>query len=349
MLDPNTATFTGPLEAQQLKAASHILVYALPELMAAKLGSQMGVPNNNGDQLKFTYFDLFPVTGVSIIEGIPPASQPLVRRNVVLTLQQYGMWTPITDWTVDLHPDDIMEPILRNLATWMAQTIEKVTLNSLLSGLNVLYAGGVASRAALASTITRQMVGRVNEIFNTFSAQKIKEIMSASSGFATTPIAASFVGIITPAMEDDLRHCANWKPVSSYSNPRAMLPNEVGNVDNVRFCTNVFLTPWLAAATSAASQTTFRSSNADTATGSAGSADVHPILFLAKDAFACANLNKTKSGEVKLRKPGMAVPGDELGQTGSAGIKFWYASTILTDYYLIRGEACVTNPSKVSW
>ena len=212
-MDINTATFTGPLEPQQLKAASHILFYALPELVAAKFGSQHGVPNNTGDQLKFSYFEFFPVTGVPSVEGITPSSTPLVRKNVTLNLQQYITWTPITDWTVELHPDNIMEPILKNLATWMAQTVELVTLNALLAGTNVLYAGGVTSRTTVNAPVSRAMVGRANEIFTLNAAKKVREIMSGSMNVGTTPIAASYIAMIDPAVEDDVRHCTNFKPV----------------------------------------------------------------------------------------------------------------------------------------
>jgi len=345
MADRNSATFTGPIEAQQRMAASKILFYMLPELMVTRYGSQQGVPNNTGDTIKFSYFDLYPVTGVSMIEGVNPGSMPINRKNVSLVLQQYGTWTPITDWTVELHPDNIMEPILKNLATWQAQTVELVTLNALLGGTNVLYAGNVDSRLKIASTINRQMVAQVNEIFNTNSAHKITEIMSAAVGVGTSPIAASYLAICTPQMEDDVAHCVNYKPVSMYSNPKSALPNEFGSIEKVRFCTSTFLKPWAAAATTTGSQALYRSNGKDTKTGTAGIPDVHPIIFLAKEAFACATLNSTKGGKVVLRKPGNAAPSDELGQTGSAGIKFWFGATILNDFYLIRGEALCTNPS----
>jgi len=344
-MDTNTSTFTGPIAAQQLAAASKILVYMLPELMVTRYGSQQGVPNNTGDTIKFTYFDLFPVTGVSMIEGVNPGSLPLTRKNVSLVLQQYGTWTPITDWTVELHPDNIMEPILKNLAEWRAQTMELVTLNTLLGGLNVLYAGGATSRLTIATTINRPMCARVNEIFNTNSAKKITEIMPATVGVGTNPIAASFLAIVTPAMEDDVTHCVNYKPVQMYSNPKSALPNEFGSVEKIRFCTSNFLKPWNAAATTTGSQAVYRSGGKDTKTGSAGIPDVHPIIFISKEAYAVATLNSTKQGRVVLRKPGNAAPSDELGQTGSAGIKFWFGATILNDMYLIRGEALCTNPS----
>ena len=349
-MDISTSTFTGPLEPQQLKAASHILFYALPELVASKFGSQQGVPNNTGDQIKFTYFEFFPVSGIPTVEGITPASLPLVRRNVTLTLLQYLTWTPITDWTVDLHPDNIMTPILKNLATWMAQTVELVTLNALLAGTNVLYANG-SSRTTVLAPISRAMVGRVNEIFTVNAAKKIKEIMSASLKVSTTSIAASYVAFITPACEDDVRHCTNFKPVSMYSNPQGALPNEIGNVEGVRFVTCNFLKYYSAASTNATS-TTYRSAGADTsaaAGGSAGYPDVHPVLFISQDAYACANLNKTKSGQVILKKPGVGDSGDPGGQRGTAAIKFWFGAQILTDLYLIRGEVACTNPLSQPW
>ena len=345
-MDSNTATFSGPIEAQQIKAASRILVYALPELVMAKFGSTNGVPMNTGDQIKFTYWEYFPVTGVPTIEGITPSSVPLVRKNVTLQLQQYGIWTPVTDWVVDLHPDNVMKPIMRNLGVWVGQTCEKLTCNALLAGLNVLYANNVTSRASVNGTVSRPMCARVKEIFRLNSAKMMTEMVGGSTKVGTVPIPPSWIAVVHPSLEDDIVHCVGFKPVQMYGNPNSILPNEIGSVDNIRFVSTIFLLPWAAAGTSG---TTYRSNGQDTAVVGAGSADVYPILFLAEDAFATANLNNKKYGEVVLRRPGNAAPGDELGQTGSAGIKFFFGACILTDLYLVRGEVACTNPSKQVW
>jgi N4-gp56 family major capsid protein len=348
-MDPNTSTFTGPIEPQQIKAASHIKVYALPKLIAAKFGSQQGVPNNTGDQVKFTYWEYFQVTGVAAVEGVTPSSLPLVRKNVTLTLQQYITWTGITDWTQDLHPDNVMKPILKNLATWMAQTIELVTLNALLAGTNVLYAGNVSSRLLVNATVSRNMCARVNEIFELNDAEKITEMVGPSTKIATQPIQECYVALFHPSLQDDVQHCVNYIPVRQYGQANSGLPNEVGNVEGVRFCYTRFLKPYSAAATSVVGQVTFRSAGTDTAINGTGYADVYPIIFLAKEAFGCANLNQTKSGQVLLKKPGVADTGDPAGQRGTAAIKFYFGATILADLYLIRGEVACTNPSSQAY
>ena len=346
-MDSNTATFTGPIEAQQLKAASHIKFYTMPQLIAAKYGDQHGIPNNTGDEIKFTYWEFFPVTGAPTIEGVTPSSVPMVRRNVTLRLQQYVTWTSITDWVVDLHPDNVMKPILKNLSTWQAQTIELLTCNALLSGLNVLYGNGT-TRIALSSTISRAMVSRVQEIFELNDAKKITEMVGPSRDIDTKGIPECYIALFHPSMRDDIEHCYNYIPVRQYGSAQAALPNEIGNVEGVRFCYTRFLKPWSAAATSS-SGTTYRSAGADTNVAGAGYPDVYPIVFLAEGAFGCANLNQTKSGQVLMKRPNVADSGDPAGQRGTVALKFWFGATILSDLYCVRAEVCCTNPSKQLW
>jgi len=347
-MDTNTATFSGPIAAQERKAASHIKFYTMPKLIASKFGDQHGIPNNEGDELKFTYWEFFPVTGAPTIEGVTPTSVPMVRRNVTLRLLQYSTWTIITDWVNDLHPDNVMKPILKNLSDWQAQTIELLTCTTLLSGLNVVYGNG-STRIGLTTTISRSLVARVEEIFELNDARKLTEMVGPSRDIDTTAIPESYIALTHPSMKDDIEHCYNFVPVRKYGNAQKALTNEIGSVEGTRFCTTRFMKPWASAATTASAQTTFRAAGVDTNVSGGASADVYPIVFLAEGAFACANLNQTKGGKVKMKPVDQADSGDPLGQRGTVGLKFYFGATVLSDLYMVRAEVLCTNPTKQPW
>jgi N4-gp56 family major capsid protein len=356
-MDPNTSMFTGPLAAVQLASAARVLTYSLPKLVATKFGNQQGVTSNTGDQIKFTWFEYFPVTGVPSVEGVTPASVPIVRRNVTLQLQQFVCWTPITDWVTDLHPDNILTVAERNLATWMAQTSELVTCNTIQGGTVVLYANGT-SRTTVLQTITRPMCARAKEILNLNDAQELTEMVSPNTKVSTVGIPESFIALIHPSLEDDVRHCVGFKKTVEYGNPSAAMESEIGSVESIRFLKTRFLKPFAAASTNATT-VLFRSNGADTNTavgGSAGYADVHSVIFLAKNAYGCAKLNNidgVKSGKtmsVILRRPNTnPTDTDPAAQRGSAAIKFYFGCVILSDLYMVRGEVCATNPSNIAW
>ncbi len=353
-MDPNTSMFTGALAAVQLASAARVLTYTIPKLIASKWGNQQGVTSNTGDQIKFTFFEYFAVTGVPSVEGVTPVSVPIVRKNVTLQLQQYVCWTPITDWVVDLHPDNILTVAERNLSVWMAQTAELVTCNTLIGGTNVIYPNGT-SRTTVLTTITRPLVARAMEALDLNDAEPITEMVSASVKVSTSGIPECYVALIHPSLEDDVRHCVGFKSIVAYGNSMAAQEGEVGCVESVRFFKTRFLKPWNAASTNATS-VVFRSANGDTAINGAGYPDVHPVVFLANNAYGCARLNNSdgvKSGKtmsVILRRPGTnATDTDPAAQRGSAALKFYFGCVILSDMYMVRAEVCATNPSNVSW
>jgi N4-gp56 family major capsid protein len=72
------------------------------------------------------------------------------------------------------------------------------------------------------------------------------------------------------------------------------------------------------------------------------SADVYPVLYLAKDAVGVVPLKGKDSMSIMVVNPKPAA-GDPLGQRGTAGWKVMHTAVILNDLWLVRAEVAATN------
>jgi N4-gp56 family major capsid protein len=71
------------------------------------------------------------------------------------------------------------------------------------------------------------------------------------------------------------------------------------------------------------------------------SADVYPILYIARDAYGIVPLRGKDSLTPMVVNPKPAA-GDPLGQRGTVGWKAWQSAVILQDAFLIRAEVAAT-------
>ena len=71
------------------------------------------------------------------------------------------------------------------------------------------------------------------------------------------------------------------------------------------------------------------------------SADVYPILYLARDAYGIVPLKGKDSITPMVVNPKPA-PGDPLAQRGTVGWKAWQSAVILQDAFMVRAEVAAT-------
>jgi N4-gp56 family major capsid protein len=71
------------------------------------------------------------------------------------------------------------------------------------------------------------------------------------------------------------------------------------------------------------------------------SADVYPMLFVARDAYGIVPLRGKDSITPMVVNP-KPTSGDPLGQRGSVGWKAWQSAVILQDAFMVRVEVAAT-------
>lgn len=322
-------------------AEKEMLSHAEPILVLNKIAHTKEMPRNTGETIKFRRPVPLPVANTPLTEGVTPAATQFRYEDVEASLAQYGAWMELTDKIADLHEDPVGKDMAMMAGEQAAETIEMIQYGAVKAGTNVLYAGGAANRGAVAGPLTlrEQRLAVRNLLAN--RAKRITSILDGSPKYNTKPIEAAFVAVCHTDVIASVRKMTGFVPVAEYGNRSPICQEEIGSVEDVRYIASPLFNPFADAGGSAGS---------DYVSTGGTSADVYPVIFFAKEAFAAIALKGSKAfgGAIKpmVRQPGQIDSNDPMGQTGSVAWKTWFVAKILNDNWMLRVEvAAEVNPA----
>ena len=318
-----------------VKAAKRLLRVAQIRMVTQRFGQADDQEKNSSKVRKWRRYELLPPAVAPLAEGITPQGLKISYTDYMATLQQYGAVINLTDVIEDTHEDPVLKTFTDRCATQAAQTIEIVTFDILKGGTNVQYAGGVLSRAAVATGPTRADLRVISRTMNRTRAEKISQVITASEKISTSGVPAAYFAMLHTDLLPDMRVVTGWKNAVEYSNPNEPLPYEEGAVDEFRFIFTQECTPFLAAG---ASTTTMLSNGTKPTTSSA--ADVYPILIVGKDAYGIVRLQGMNAAKIYVKNPNEPTKDDPLAQRGTIGWKIWFSAAILNELWIVRYEVC---------
>lgn len=310
------------------------LVHAQPTLILERFAASTPVPKNKSQVIKWRRAIPFAISTEQLVEGVTPAPQGVEFEDITGQLSQYGAWIGVTDVLMDTHEDVNLQTFTMLAGEQASLTKERILWNMMIGGTNVIYANGVASRAAVAAPLVLDDLRLVQRTLKVAMAKPISRMIDASEKIATTPVAPAYVGVGHTNLEQDLRDMPGFVPREQYSNTTKLLSEyEIGKVEDLR----IILSPHL---------TYFPGAGAAAATGvltTGGNADVYPIVFFGQDAFAATPLKGMDSAQVVVKNPQMGASyEDPLGQRGFVAWKMWYSATRLNEAWIVRVETAVS-------
>jgi N4-gp56 family major capsid protein len=310
-------------------AEKELLKRGLPFLVLEKFGQAKPLPANSTKVMKFRRYSALPNTPVALTEGVTPSSQQLTVVDVTATLAQYGGLTTITDVILDTHEDNTLNEAVNLLGEQAAQMIEKMRFGVLKAGTNVLYANG-AARNAVNTAISITLQRRAVRALKRQNARFITSIVRSTPAFGTESVAPGYVALIHPDLESDVRALAGFVPAEKYG---SMTPweNELGKVEDVRYVSSTIFEPF---ADAGGAKGTMLST-----TGT--SADVYPVLFVARDAYGIIALKGMFALTPMVVNP-KPSDSDPLAQRGHVSWKAMQTAVILNDAWMVRGEVAAT-------
>jgi len=325
-----------------IQSVARLLKVGQPLLVTQRFAQQEDAKSRSGNTIKWRRYHAFTVSAAPLAEGVPPSVQPLNKTDYTAVMRQYGAVSELTDVCYDLHEDNALGVCVTRCGEQMAQTMETLAIDVLKAGTNVYYASSAASRTALVATVGRTDLRLLVRGFNRDDAMPISKIIGPTSNVSTRGVEASYFGMCHTDLKPDLRNMTGFQTYIEYGTPNERLPGEIGACEEIRFiCTRMF-TPWLAGATGASGQTTFLTSGSS----GTGSADVYPILVVARDAYGVVRLQGRKAVGIQVLQPNKARGGDPLGQKGTVGWKAYFAAAILNEDWIARLEVlCTASPS----
>jgi N4-gp56 family major capsid protein len=309
-----------------------MLKHAEPILVLQKFGMTKEMPKNKADTVKFRRPVVFSARTTPLVEGVTPSAEKMTFEDVTAQLKQYGGLIEITDVVEDLAEDPVLREATIQSGEQAARTMEQVTYGVVKAGTTVFYANG-AARTDVNTPITLNKVRKVTRYLKAQKAMKISQILAPSPNYGTRAIEASFVAVAHTDLESDIRGLAGFTPVAEYGQRQPLCPEEIGSVEDVRFVLSPDLEPWSDGGGAKGSMVST----------SGTSADVYPVLFFGKEAFATVPLKGARSVTPTVINPGKIDKSDPLGQRGYVGWKAYFAAVRLNETWMGRLECAVTD------
>lgn len=310
-------------------AEKELLKRGLPFLVLEKFGQAKPLPENSTKVMKFRRYNALPNTPQALTEGVTPTGQTLTVTDVTATLAQYGDRVTITDVILDTHEDQTLNEAVNLLGEQAAQMIEKMRFGVLKAGTNVLFANG-AARAAVNTAISINLQRRAVRALKRQNARFITSIVRSTPSYGTENVAPGYVALIHPDLEADVRQLTGFVPAEKYG---SMTPweNELGKCEDVRYVSSTIFEPWADAGGAKGTMLSTTGTNAD----------VYPVLFVGRDAYAIVALKGMFALTPMVVNP-KPSDSDPLAQRGHVGWKAMQTAVILNDSFMIRAEVAAT-------
>lgn len=301
-----------------------LLYRAVPYFLHTKFGQVRDIPRNGGtNTIKFRRYGNISAATTALTEGVTPNGSQLSVTDITASVSQYGDYTTVTDVLDYESKDAVLIEAAEILGDQMGDTIDQLTRDIVVAGTTVQYADGVANRAAVAITgkMDYDECRKAVRTLKVAKARKITRMINASTGVATEPVNASYIGLCHPNTTYDLKAITQFVPVEKYASTMQVMEGEIGKVDEIRFIEST-------------------NSKVFSGAGAAG-IDVYATLVLGADAYGITRI----SGEAvrNIIKPlGSGGTDDPLEQRATSGWKITFVAKILNDAFMVRIEHAVT-------
>lgn len=189
------------------------------------------IPPHNGDRVKFNRMNPFAVDLTPLKQGVTPDGQKIVTSAFHATVKPYGKWLELNDEWDWYTLDGTKQETITRLGDQARDTMDAIACNALKAGLNVQYAGGKNSRAALGSgdVLTLADIKKAVRTLKKNKAQKFPD------GYYHSKVG--------PETAFDLMNDPLFVDVAKYQDKRNIEAGEIGIWHGVKFFeTNVPMT-----------------------------------------------------------------------------------------------------------
>ena len=299
-----------------------LLDRATPSLLHNRFAQVKDLPRKSGTNvMKFRRYGVLAAATTPLTEGVTPAGKQLSTTELTATVLQYGDYITVTD-IVDMQSYD---PVLTEVAEdvlgdQVGLTLDTLCRDIIAAGTTVQYASTATDRATIGAAMKLDR-SEVKEMVRTLRGNNAKPVMSMidpSTGYNTTPVGKSFIGIISEDTLYDLDDAIGWIPVEKYPNKSNVMDDEVGSLGNVRFLMTT-------------EAKTFDGTLVD---------PIHATLIFGTRAYCQTRI----SGEAlkNIVKP-LGAGEDALNQRATSGWKITYVARILNQSWIGRIEHAVSS------
>lgn len=325
-----TATLYGDISPEVAGSVSkQMLERGMPTLILDQFGQSQSLKEHGTTLLNFFRYNALPSDPTELVEGVSPAGRKLTRTKIAVRVKQYGDFVPISDVVLDTADDTVLQGAMDVLSQQAAEMSEKIIINELKAGTNVIYAANVASRGLVNTVFTDAEMKRVVRVLLKQNAGKVTTRVRSTAAFGSESVHPSFIAVVPAELISAVRALTGFQDAKDYGQITPY-PTEIGAWNEVRFLYHTLVSGWADIGNGVAGGTLISTTGTN--------CDVFPVIIFGSNAYANVALRGEFAITPSVRNPKPA-PGDELGQTGSVGWKMMKAAKILNDAFMVRVES----------
>lgn len=321
----NTTTTQVPAEVNNFYDRT-LLERATPLLTHLKWAQVRDLPKNSGTKvIKFRRYGSLSAATTALTEGVTPDGSQLSVTDVQATVAQYGDYVTVTDVLSYTSQDAILMETAELLGEQAGNTLDQLARDILNAGTGVVYSGAgntATDEVASGDVIALSDIDDVIATLKGNNAKKITRQIDASTGYSTSPIRASYIGIVRPEIGVKIRSLAtaagSWIPVEKYASQAGVIEGEIGSYQDVRFV-----------------ETTNAKIKESAGTDNI---DVYCSLILGANAYGITRISGEAMKNI-IHPLGSAGSADALDQRETSGWKATFVAKILNDDFLQRIES----------
>lgn len=323
--NPNTNTTNDNTPGNDLSSTmktfykTSLLENARNEHFFNQFGQKQPLPKNNGKKVEWRKFDTFAKATTPLTEGVTPDGNTVNMTKIEKEINQYGDYTTISDRLELEAVDPVIVAVTEEHGAQAGDTLEVITRNEVISGTNVIFAGGNDYRYELDAN-DKLTPTLVDQAFTFLKKMK------------APTIGGKYIAIIHPSVAYDLRESSDWIDVHKYAQPDEIFNGEIGELHGVRFVEDTEQKIWKGAGLTAGAANLSVKTNVSAAT-------TVPV----KEAISADEATALAGRTILIGTVYATIASATAGAAGSASLTTAAAVTVSADDVIYPGEAGAAN------
>ena len=252
----NTSTSTGFQADVEQYIQEEVEPLARRQLVAYQFGKPLHLDTNRGVTYTATRFERLPLPFAPLQEGVAPVGEPVQLVQVTATAQQWGDSVIVTDVANLTIKHPIFQQAIQLVSIQLPETLERNTLNTLVSANQVNFTNSRTSRALLlASDVmsphesNRVVASMLNYGVPRFNGDEREDMMIEAGAYRdpskSPAVMQHYVALISPFSAQDMRENAQVNTAWAYSDVNRLYNNELGPFGGVRFVETNMMPYWV--------------------------------------------------------------------------------------------------------
>jgi N4-gp56 family major capsid protein len=222
-LNLNTTTSSGMSPLMEAVLNRYVLEANRTRRKYTKFGQAVDIPKGKTKTVAFDKLSPLPKASVPLSEGITPKGAAVNITRIKGEPEQFGNYVSYTD-RLDFFAHDPSPEVLKYtdlLTENQLETFEHLDAMELASGLNVFYAGAVASRSKLVDTLS------VKDVRRAVTSLKRNKVQPADG--------TDYIAFIHPDVVYNIWSDEEWRQPHTYADTKQLYDGEIGRLFGVRF------------------------------------------------------------------------------------------------------------------